>query len=77
MLPSPFTLSENLDIPFEVDNELPFAVFKEDKILEIGPGQGALTFSIKSKKVFAIEIDKDLCNLLSCQQRVSPLFFWL
>ena len=37
----------------------------EDKILEIGPGQGALTFSIKSKKVFAIEIDKDLCNLLS------------
>ena len=23
----------------------------EDKILEIGPGQGALTFSIKSKKV--------------------------
>ena len=37
----------------------------EDKILEIGPGQGALTFSIKSKKVFEIEIDKDLCNLLS------------
>tara|TARA_B100000401_G_C52702602_1_gene669877 strand:+ start:312 stop:1049 length:738 start_codon:yes stop_codon:yes gene_type:complete len=37
----------------------------KDQILEIGPGKGALTFSIKAQKVFAIEIDKDLCDLLS------------
>ena len=37
----------------------------KDKILEIGPGQIALTFSIKSKSFWVIEIDKDLCNLLS------------
>ncbi len=37
----------------------------KDQILEIGPGKGALTFSIKAQKVFALEIDKDLCDLLS------------
>ena len=36
----------------------------KDSILEIGPGQGALTFSIKAKKVTAIEVDQDLCNVL-------------
>ena len=33
----------------------------EDKILEIGPGQGALTFSIKSKK-YVPPCLKSLCK---------------
>ncbi len=37
----------------------------KDHVLEIGPGQGALTFSIKAKNISAIEVDKDLCTLLS------------
>ena len=36
----------------------------KDLILEIGPGQGALTNSINAKEVTAIEIDKDLCDRL-------------
>tara|TARA_Y100000768_G_scaffold67869_1_gene47523 strand:+ start:6907 stop:7644 length:738 start_codon:yes stop_codon:yes gene_type:complete len=41
----------------------------KDQILEIGPGQGALTFSIKSQRVFAVEIDKYLCDLLSIKKQ--------
>ena len=36
-----------------------------DRILEIGPGQGALTSLINAKKIIAIEIDKNLCEVLS------------
>ena len=36
----------------------------DEKILEIGPGNGALTKRIHAKKVTAIEIDKELCNNL-------------
>ena len=36
----------------------------EEKILEIGPGNGALTKRIHAKKITAIEIDKELCNNL-------------
>ena len=35
-----------------------------EKILEIGPGDGALTKQIHAKKITAIEIDKELCNNL-------------
>ena len=37
---------------------------KDKKILEIGPGEGALTNRIDAKKITAVEIDKELCNNL-------------
>ena len=37
---------------------------KDEKILEIGPGEGALTNRIDAKKITAVEIDKELCNNL-------------
>ena len=37
---------------------------KDEKILEIGPGEGALTNRIDAKKITAIEIDKNLCDNL-------------
>ena len=37
---------------------------KDEKILEIGPGDGALTKRIYAKKITAVEIDKELCNNL-------------
>ena len=36
----------------------------DEKILEIGPGNGALTKQIYAKKITAVEIDKELCNNL-------------
>ena len=36
----------------------------DEKILEIGPGDGALTKRIDAKKITAVEIDKELCNNL-------------
>ena len=36
----------------------------DEKILEIGPGDGALTKRIYAKKITAVEIDKELCNNL-------------
>ena len=39
-----------------------------ETILEIGPGKGALTNLINAKKIIAIEIDKNLCELLSNQK---------
>ncbi|MAX09495.1 MAG: 16S rRNA (adenine(1518)-N(6)/adenine(1519)-N(6))-dimethyltransferase, partial [Candidatus Marinimicrobia bacterium] len=35
-----------------------------EEILEIGPGNGALTKQIYAKKITAIEIDNELCNNL-------------
>lgn len=42
-------------------------VNKQDSVLEIGPGQGALTFDIAGSagKVFAVEVDRGLCASLS------------
>ena len=37
---------------------------KDEKILEIGPGEGALTKRIDAKKITAVEIDKELCGNL-------------
>ena len=37
---------------------------KDEKILEIGPGEGALTNRIDAKKITAVEIDKELCSNL-------------
>ncbi len=39
-----------------------------ETILEIGPGKGALTSLINAKKIIAIEIDENLCKLLSKQK---------
>ncbi|MAV65220.1 MAG: ribosomal RNA small subunit methyltransferase A [Candidatus Marinimicrobia bacterium] len=39
-----------------------------DTILEIGPGKGALTKYIKAKKITAIEIDNNLCELIEKQK---------
>ena len=36
----------------------------DEKILEIGPGDGSLTKRIYAKKITAVEIDKELCNNL-------------
>ena len=40
---------------------------KEDLVVEIGPGRGALTGLLieQSDRVVAIEVDRDLCDLLS------------
>lgn len=42
------------------------ALTKEDVVLEIGPGLGALTGDLckKAKKVYAVEKDERLCNIL-------------
>ena len=37
---------------------------KDEKILEVGPGEGALTKRIHAKKITAIDIDKELCDNL-------------
>ena len=53
--------NEVLNKIIEVSN-----INSESKILEIGPGQGALTKLLleKAKKVTCIEIDRDLENFL-------------
>ena len=43
-----------------------------ETILEIGPGKGALTGLINAKKIIAVEIDKDLCKVLS-EQKIPNL----
>lgn len=48
--------------------EIEYAEIKSsDTVLEIGPGKGILTrlLAKKAKKVFAIELDKKLCNYLT------------
>jgi len=53
----------DLNITRKIINAL--EVSHEDFILEIGPGLGALTsYLINAKKICAIEIDKDLINIL-------------
>lgn len=42
-------------------------VFKEDIVLEIGPGLGDMTsiLSQKAERVIAVELDRELCSILS------------
>lgn len=49
---------------------------ESDVVLEIGPGRGELTRLLlaKAKKVFAVEIDKELCGLLSSKFSSSSNF---
>lgn len=49
---------------------------KDDIVLEIGPGRGELTQVLlgKVKKVIAVEIDKELCELLSSKFSSSKNF---
>ena len=47
---------------------------ENDIILEIGPGKGALTSKLldsEIKKLYAIELDKDLINLLNDKFNVN------
>ncbi len=48
-------------------------ITKDTNVIEIGPGQGALTDHIVplAKKVVAIEIDKDLCKLFDNQEDLT------
>ncbi len=49
---------------------------KEDRILEIGPGQGVLTEELlkPTQKVLGVEIDRDLCQLLRKRFHHHPRF---
>lgn len=49
-------------------------ITKDDKVIEIGPGKGALTFRLAecALKVLAIEIDHDLCEYLGKQAESYP-----
>ncbi len=49
---------------------------KEDRILEIGPGQGVLTEELlkPTQKVLSVEIDRDLCQLLRKRFQGHPRF---
>ncbi len=48
-------------------------VGKDDAVLEIGPGEGALTELLlkEGKKVTCIEIDRDLEKILRCCCQIS------
>ncbi len=49
---------------------------REDRILEIGPGQGVLTEELlkPTQKVLGVEIDRDLCQLLRKRFHHHPRF---
>lgn len=49
-------------------------VTKDDKVIEIGPGKGALTFRLAEKalKVLALEIDHELCEYLDEKAQLYP-----
>lgn len=49
-------------------------VTKDDKVIEIGPGKGALTFRLAEKalKVLALEIDHELCEYLDEKAQSYP-----
>ncbi len=62
------SLGQNFLIDDEVINKIidEVSACKDDLIIEIGPGRGALTSKLKNKEcnVIAYELDKDLCNIL-------------
>lgn len=49
-------------------------VTKDDKVIEIGPGKGALTFWLAERalKVLALEIDHDMCEYLDEKAKLYP-----
>lgn len=49
-------------------------ITKDDKVIEIGPGKGALTFRLAEKalKVLALEIDHELCEYLDEKAPLYP-----
>ena len=49
-------------------------ITKDDKVIEIGPGKGALTFRLAEKalKVLALEIDHELCEYLDEKAHSYP-----
>lgn len=62
--------NKNLGQNFLIDEEslqkIASDVSKDDIVIEIGPGLGTLTQILleKTKKVIAIELDKNMCNIL-------------
>ena len=62
------SLGQNFLIDNEVINKIidEVSACKDDLIIEIGPGRGALTSKLKNKgcNVIAYELDRDLCNIL-------------
>ena len=62
------SLGQNFLIDNEVINKIidEVSACKDDLIIEIGPGRGALTSKLKNKEcnVIAYELDRDLCNIL-------------
>ena len=62
------SLGQNFLIDDEVINKIidEVSACKDDLIIEIGPGRGALTSKLKNKgcNVIAYELDRDLCNIL-------------
>lgn len=51
----------------------------EDLVIEIGPGKGALTGLLlqKSSPIIGVEVDRDLCEVLSTRFRSDPGFHLL
>ncbi len=70
-----FSLKSSLSQNFLIDPKIVLRLAqeiepeKEDLVLEIGCGTGILTHHIakKAKKVWAVEIDKELCSILRSQ----------
>ena len=59
-------LGQNFLINEETLNKIAEDVSKEDTIIEIGPGLGTLTKVLleKAKKVYAVELDSKMCDIL-------------
>ncbi len=59
-------LGQNFLINEEVLNKIAEDVNKDDIVIEIGPGLGTLTKILleKAKKVFVIELDQNMCEIL-------------
>lgn len=59
-------LGQNFLINEKTLNKIAEEVNKEDIIIEIGPGLGTLTKILleKAKKVYAVELDKKMCDIL-------------
>ena len=70
-----FSLKSSLSQNFLIDSKIVLRLAQEmelekkDLVLEIGCGTGILTHHIakKAKKVWAVEIDKELCSILKGQ----------
>ncbi len=63
------SLGQNFLIDKNIQNKIAesLEIGQDDTVLEIGPGEGAITGLLcrKAAKVFAVEIDRNLCALLT------------